>query len=165
MFNNISNRTIGDDSLLEEIGFDDSQSVIGPYEKMNWDGRRLKSISAVLREPTGKAVGVLCINLDVSRFDEAHQLLGMFLNKATLQPQPEALFKEDWQEKINWFVHEHLRQQNQTVERLSRTQKCELVGLLAEQGAFKGKHAHEYVARILRLSRATVYKYLNEHKD
>src|ERR1700758_4187168 len=37
--NNLSKREIGDDSALEEINHAARERVIGPYEKLNWDGR------------------------------------------------------------------------------------------------------------------------------
>ena len=37
--NNISNRQIGEDSNLSDIKFDNSQNIIGPYEKINYDGK------------------------------------------------------------------------------------------------------------------------------
>ncbi len=36
----------------------------------------------------------------------------MFLSVTRLQPQPQQLFKDDRQEKINTFLHEWIRQQN-----------------------------------------------------
>jgi glyoxylase-like metal-dependent hydrolase (beta-lactamase superfamily II) len=69
IFNSFSHRQIGDDSLLNEIEFDTSKNIIGPYEKLNWDGRRLKSISIVIRDLSQVPVGFLCINLDASKFD------------------------------------------------------------------------------------------------
>src|SRR5258708_11731295 len=64
--NPFSPREPGDPSDLKEITFDASARVIGPYEKINWDGRRIKTISVVLRADNGKPVGLLCINADVT---------------------------------------------------------------------------------------------------
>src|ERR1700676_4433315 len=61
-----SPREVGDPSDLKEIKFAADAKVIGPYEKINWDGRRIKSISVVLRDGAGQAVGLLCINADVT---------------------------------------------------------------------------------------------------
>jgi len=48
--NNFSKRDIGDPSNLKEINFVADENVIGPYEKLNFDGRRIKSISIVMRD-------------------------------------------------------------------------------------------------------------------
>jgi D-arginine utilization repressor len=162
IFNSYSHRQVGDDSLLEDIEFDESSAIIGPYEKLNWDGRHLKSISIVIRNSTAVAVGLLCINLDVSKFTELNQWLERFLDQKNLIPQPQELFKDDWQERINVYVHDHLRRQHKTLENLTRADKQELIGILNREGAFKQKNAATYVGKVLGISRATVYKYLSE---
>ena len=54
IFNNLSKRAIGDESLLDELDkLSDSQDVFPPYFKINWDGRKMKSVTAVLK-PSGK---------------------------------------------------------------------------------------------------------------
>jgi len=43
--NNLSKRAIGDDSALEDMLSDDIREVnIGPYEKLNWDGQKIRSL-------------------------------------------------------------------------------------------------------------------------
>lgn len=162
IFNSYSHRQVGDDSLLEDMEFDPSKDIIGPYEKLNWNGRRLKSISVVIRDSQAMAVGLLCINLDVSKFDDLNQVLERFLDQKNLVPQPQALFKDDWQERINIYVHDHLRQQHKTLENLTRADKQALIDVLNREGAFKQKNAATYVGKVLGISRATVYKYLSE---
>ncbi len=62
-----SKRVLGEPSLLDQVSFGPGETTIGPYEKINWDGRRIKSVSVVLTADEGP-VGVLCINVDVSHF-------------------------------------------------------------------------------------------------
>jgi predicted transcriptional regulator YheO len=47
---------------------------------------------------------------------------------------------------------------------LNRDHKRELVLALHAEGAFKGKSAANYVANVLGMGRATVYKHLKELK-
>ncbi|MBZ4231815.1 PAS domain-containing protein, partial [Mycobacterium tuberculosis] len=42
--NNLSKREVGDDSALEEIDHSARERVLGPYEKLNWDGRRMRCV-------------------------------------------------------------------------------------------------------------------------
>ena len=162
LVNNFSKREIGSPTLLEDMEFTPGQWVIGPYEKLNWDGRKLKSISVVLRDDQGIPEGIMCINLDVSMANELHQMLELFLKPNSLIDPPEELFKDDWHEKINIFVHNWLKENARTMGNLTRVEKRRLVMLLYEQGAFRGKQAANYVASVLCLGRATVYKYLKE---
>ena len=58
--NNLSKREIGDDSSLEDMLSEDiSERNIGPYEKLNWDGQKIRSLSSVLRDSEGHPLAVL----------------------------------------------------------------------------------------------------------
>jgi predicted transcriptional regulator YheO len=163
--NNISKREIGDDAALEDmLGEEVDERNIGPYEKLNWDGQKIRSVSSVLRDTRGVPIAVLCINLNISLFESAKQALDLFLSPGKLIPQPDALFRDDWQERINTFLHSWLRQRQLGLNLLTREHKRELVEALHAEGAFKGKSAANYVANVLNMGRATVYKHLKEIK-
>lgn len=158
--NPFSNRELGEPSLLHEIDFRLDDRLLGPYEKLNFDGRRLKSVSAVLRDANDRAVGVLCINLDVTHLQSAIDLLSSMARVPQNDAQPAVLFKEDWHERINKYVYGWTAHRGISVADMTRQQKQQLVLELADDGAFGGKHASAYVSRILQMSRATVYNYL-----
>ncbi|WP_431300698.1 helix-turn-helix transcriptional regulator [Tabrizicola sp. BL-A-41-H6] len=161
--NPFSRREVGEPSLLHEIDFRPDVGLIGPYDKLNFDGRRVKSVSAVLRGWDGVAIGVLCINLDVTQLQAAIDLLGA-LTRVPQTEQPAVLFKEDWHERINQYVHAWTNRQGIAIGDLSRDQKRQLVLELAGDGAFGGKHAAAYISRVLQMSRASVYNYLRAAK-
>lgn len=162
--NNFSKRELGEPSLLNEIDFRPSDLIIGPYEKVNWDGRRIKSVSAVLR--TGnRPSGILCINVDVSHFHAAMQMLNALVSVPQTSEKPALLFKEDWHERINEYIQSWTRERGVNVADMSRVQKQQLVTDLAGDGAFGGRNAAAYISRILGLGRATVYNYLRKKDD
>lgn len=160
--NNFSKREIGDDSILDDITFDDSKNVIGPYEKMNYDGKKLKSVSAILKDESGQAVYLLCMNFDLSILSGLTDAIDVFVGKSSYDKSALALFKEDWQEKINIFIYESLKKQGKTVATIDKEDKKKLIINLNNKGAFKGKNTKEYAAKILKISRASLYNYLNE---
>lgn len=160
IYNPLSRREVGDDSYLDRIDFGE-ETVIGPYDKTNWDGRTMKSINIVIRNESGKAEGFLCVNLDLSIFETANQLLQSFLkNTSELPEKSQRLFKDDLYEKINLFVRTYCQERQVSMEALSRENKREIIHSLAKDGAFNGKNAANYIARVLGISRATVYNYL-----
>lgn len=110
--NNLSKRKPGDDAGLEDFELDGGAGVTGPYEKLNWDGKKMRSVSIAARDEQGKPSYLLCINLSTAMFEDARNALDMFLSVTRLQPQPQQLFKDDWQEKINTFLHDWLRREN-----------------------------------------------------
>ena len=166
IFNPLSRREVGDPSYLDRLDFNDAKPVVGPYEKLNWDGRKLKSVSIVLRNGCNIAEGFICINIDVSHFSSIHALLGQFIgNNALMSDEEQKLFKDDLYEQINYFVQSYCREEQVAVEALSRTNKQSIISKLQSQGAFQGRNAATYVARILGVSRATVYNYLKVDGD
>jgi predicted transcriptional regulator YheO len=163
--NNLSKRAVGDDAALEDmLSGEVDERNIGPYEKLNWDGQKIRSVSTVLRDAKGTPIAVLCLNLNISMFERAKQALDLFLSASKLIPQPDALFRDDWQERINTFLHAWLQQRQLGLNLLTREHKRELVEALHNEGAFKGKSAANYVANVLNMGRATVYKHLKEIK-
>ena len=129
--NPFSRREIGEPSLLHEIDFRPDVALIGPYEKVNFDGRRIKSVSAVLRDRDARAIGVLCINLDVTQLLAAVDLLAALTRVPSGAGQPAVLFQEDWHERINQYVHAWTARKNVSITGLSRAQKRQLFGELA----------------------------------
>ncbi|KZM38904.1 hypothetical protein OA92_02920 [Marinomonas sp. SBI22] len=163
--NNISKRNLGDDAALDEVEFDESENVIGPYEKLNWDGVNIRSTSIVLRDDDNQQIGMLCINMNIASFEAAKTLLDTFLSGAQLVPQPDKLFHDDWQERINSFIHHWLNENRLNMNSLSHKHKRALVEALYDEGAFEGKSTQNYVASVLNMGRATVFKYLREIKQ
>lgn len=160
--NNLSRREVGDDAALEEIERTIDERTVGPYEKLNWDGRKMRCTSSVLFDDAGNAQGVMCINFNIAVFEDMHGMLGMLLKGAGLVEQPAELFRDDWQERINTFMHAWLRERQLALNTLSRQHRRELVAALYAEGAFNGKSATHYIGNVLGLGRATVYKYLKE---
>lgn len=157
----LSRRTPGDPSQLDDMHVDAAQRVIGPYEKTNYDGRRMKCISIVLREGAD-AIGLLCINVDVSRFDQIRRALDGFLGTPPQSDDVRALFVHDWHERINRFITDWCGEQGVAIEQIDRGQRRALIAALIGIGAFEARRAPAYVARILGVSRATVYNVLAE---
>ena len=160
--NNQSKRELGDDSSLDDIEFDPDESVIGPYEKLGWDGRKIRSVSIVVRSDAGEPIGVMCINFHIAGLEQAKQALDLLVSSAVLQVQPEKLFQDDWQERVNIFLNPWLQERRLALSMLTREHKRALIEALHEEGAFKGKSAANYVAKVLSIGRATVFNYLKE---
>lgn len=164
--NNLSKRKVGDDSALDELPSDSlATQSIGPYEKLNWDGQRLRSITSILRDEHGQAVMALCINLNYSVLEQARDALNLFFQSSRIMPQPEALFRDDWQERINTFMHAWLNKNSLGLNSLRREDKRQLVEALYQERAFEGRSAFDYVANVLSMGRATVYKYVKALRE
>ena len=160
--NSYSRRKVGDSSLLDsEPGFGEGMNdVIGPYPKSRWDGQRLKSITAVLRDGRKRAVGLLCINYDVESFSDALQQLERLIGLPAAIEPPSQLMSKDWREAVNSTVGHFLRSRNVTLAGLASQDRDELLETLRAEGLFEIRNAVPYVAEILGVTRATIYNRL-----
>ena len=160
IWNPLSRRTVGDPSLLGEleeltpVGAD----VYGPYPKSLPDGRRLSSVSAVIRDEEGRPEAVLCVNVDRSAFDAAARILAAFAAPVTVQP--ESLFARDWTEQLNEAVATFVRDRGVTLDGLSKQDRLDLVAQLDSTGVFDQRRAVPTVARAMGISRSAVYQLL-----
>jgi D-arginine utilization repressor len=164
VWNPLSRRCPGDASLLGELDRLDpsARDVYGPYEKSLADGRRLSSVSAVLRDARGRPSAVLCVNLDRTPLDQAAALLAGFA--APTEARPEALFEQDWTERVHQIIGSFTRARGRPVERLGREDRLAVLAELDQAGVFAVRRAAPFVAGALRVSRSTVYALLAETK-
>lgn len=161
IWNAFSKRQIGDPSHLgddpELIG---EKDVYGPYEKASPEGGRLKSISAILKDESGRRIGLLCVNFDLAVFDQAVNLLNAFTRAD--QPRPEPIFAQDWREQINLAIRAFLQERGLTLKALDRADRVALMAYLEERNLFATRKAAQHVADALGLSRATIYSLLGD---
>lgn len=160
--NALSPRRIGDPSLLDEIrGLGAEGDIIGPYAKTNPDGRRLKSISTVIRDGEGRPAALLCINLDVDVMSRMAGLLQAFLALPNSAERPAVLFSADWRESVNETVGGFLKERNVSISGLGREGEDALLARLNRDGVFGYRNAAPYIAEVFGWSRAKLYNRLN----
>jgi predicted transcriptional regulator YheO len=160
IWNPLSGREPGDPSLLGELDelSATGTDVYGPYPKTASDGRRLSSVSAVIRDDDGKPAYVFCVNVDRTAFEAASRLLAAFA--APVVGQPRVLFEHDWSESLNEIVAGYVQERGLTVERLSRTDRLEVLGRLDAAGVLSQRRSVPAVARALGVSRSALYQLL-----
>ena len=117
--NNLSKRELGDESALEEIDHVAQPGTIGPYEKINWDGRRMRCVSTVLFDDAGVASGMMCVNYNIAVFEEVKHVIDLVISGVGVVKQPEELFKDDWQDRINTFLHAWLQERQLALNSLT----------------------------------------------
>ncbi|WP_328807957.1 helix-turn-helix transcriptional regulator [Nonomuraea antri] len=165
VWNPLSRRSVGDPSLLGELDRLDptGEDVYGPYEKSLADGRRLSSVSALLRDADGEPSAVLCVNLDRTPMEQAAAVLSAFA--APTQPRPEPLFEQDWTERMRQIIGSFVRERGTPVDRLTREDRLAVLAELDRAGILAVRRAAPAVAAALKTSRSTLYALLAELRN
>jgi len=162
IYHNISQRKVGEASPLQElkVNTEDFPDYFTPYYKQNWDGRSLKCTSITMRNKKGKPIGLICLNIDTSYFQEGFQLLKTFLKVKEEAENPIEIFGSQCEEQAKGVIDQFLDERDLSLKHLNRNQKRELVQQLYQKGIFNFKNAVPYIAKKLNITRASVYNYI-----
>jgi D-arginine utilization repressor len=163
IWNAFSERKAGDYSHLDDSpDLFEKNLVYGPYPKDLRDGRRTKSITAILNDSDGRQIGYFCINLNVTMLDAAAEMLGQFISSKTERPEP--TYHNDIQEHINYLLRAYIKERNKTLDALTRDERAELVAAIEAGGVFQARNSVALVAKTLSVSRASIYNLLAHAK-
>ncbi|PCJ47116.1 MAG: hypothetical protein COA74_12130 [Gammaproteobacteria bacterium] len=156
-----SNREVGDASLVDikALTFSKEGDVIGPYVQENWDGEMLRSMSVILYSDDAEPIGLLCVNTKTATLSAAANLLAS-LTEINTMPKPQALFNLDWRQTINKTVSETLASRCVALVAAKRSDKIAILTALETANIFDIRGSHQYVIKILGMSRASFYKLL-----
>jgi predicted transcriptional regulator YheO len=150
----------GDPSHLKLTSDDlvNEGAVIGPYQKVGDRGQSLRSVTAVLSDGDGVAVGLMCINLDYSQQEAALEILEKLVKPATAQSHPEILFRNDWRYQVRQEI-QRFQEENHLTEKELRgaANRRKVLARLDQKGLFYARKSMEQIAGFLGVSRATVY--------
>jgi len=149
-------------SLLKIARGDIGKDIMN-YSGKSTDGRVLKSSTMFIHDDDGEVVGCFCINFDMTELVVAKNVM-----EEIMRTDKKSGDKSDSENanKINDvltdIVLNTIEEAGKPVAYLSKEEKVEIVKKLDEQGAFLIKGAIDYVAKVLCVSRYTIYNYLDE---
>lgn len=131
------------------------------YRTETPNGKTLKSSSTFIINEEGEAIGAFCINWDVTALNTAQQILDSMTQLSTDTPVNE-LFVEDAAEIIERSVEAYVVDTGKPLSMMNKADKVELVHFLDQKGLFQLQRAVPIMADLLKVSRQTVYNYLEE---
>lgn len=126
------------------------------------NGKKIKSSSALIRNPEGEVLGMLCINYDLTlSYLIKEEVIG-FLPAFTQDERhtEDDIPNQDVMTIIDELIDNIIR--NRDVGNLKRKDNIELIRFMYEKGVFLVKGAIDKVAESLDLSKVTIYSYLDE---
>lgn len=168
--NSITGREVGgpaSDLGLEILQSGWSEHLIG-YRSELEDGRVLRSSSLFVKDAQGRAVAALCINTDVTSLDKAKETLQELTELRTLSELTQAFAarEENFPRNIDDLAKSVLRdaiaQSGISVDLMKKRHKIGVVAELQRRGFFTIRDSVDIAAEALKISRYSVYNYLNE---
>jgi len=166
----LTGRDVGDGAtdlgLRRLRGKEVPDKMIG-YANQTPDGTKMKSSSLAIRDDEGALVGALCLNLDISYFEQ----YGKFIERLISTHESEHLDDgEDFgattpREDIKDAIDQVRISKGWMGQSLSNDQKRTIVEHLYRQGHFKKRGAVTIMAEQLGLTRPSIYNYKNDYVD
>jgi predicted transcriptional regulator YheO len=177
--NRISGRQVG--GPLTDLGLKILKE--GTYEKEDYllnypsktrDGKPLRSSTFFIKDSDGRLLGMLCINIDLTAAFSAKNFIESYITGTRTEasgmdlPAPDPRphhspehFSSSIEELVNTIIEKTINGLNLPPERLSPEEKMDIVRQLNEKGVFLLKGAVSEVAKHLRVSENTIYRYLS----
>jgi len=164
----LTGREVGDgatDLGLRRLRGEDLPDEMIGYANEIPDGPKMKSSSLAIRDDEGELIGALCLNLDISYFEQ----YGKFIERLISTHESEHLDDgEDFgattpREDIQDAVDQVRISKGWMGQSLSNDQKRAIVEHLYRQGHFKKRGAVTIMADLLGLTRPSIYNYKNDY--
>ena len=170
--NHISGRKIGDsltDLALNVLKDEENLecNYLANYDGKTYDGKELRSSTYFIRDEKEKVIAMLCINIDLSRYIEARDLLNTMIGKRNdiEENNTDKNFAENFtssiEELIDSMIENSIGSKSIPPSRMTAEEKKEITKKLDKRGVFLLKNSVSKVAKKLQTSEATVYRYLN----
>lgn len=139
--------------------------VVGSYYSKTRDGKVLKSVTTLIRNFSGRPIGFICINLNLSA--PCVEFFPQFVPESEGIAAPvdnQENFVMNTEELIHKYLDDAFEEINQRREISSLSKNKLIVAELFSKGAFDIKGSIDLVAKELGVSRYTVYNYIREAK-
>ncbi len=135
------------------------------YPNRTSDGKVLRSSTIFVRDERREVIGCLCINFDITRWVVAKHVVEGYCRTEPLDDKTHETFTQDIEALLRSNIEDVIRQEGMPVAMMKKEDKLKVVKSLDERGVFLIKGAVEAVANVLRVSRYTIYNYLDETRN
>ncbi|MBB3111212.1 putative transcriptional regulator YheO [Paenibacillus phyllosphaerae] len=162
----ITGRKVGDPGTnlgLEILSGQVEDGTRSGYVTQTKDGRLLRSTSLYMKDKSGKTIGSLCINFDITELSIAEKTL-QSLTFGGGSPVVRESFVTNVNELLDALLQEAQEAVGRPVAAMTKEDKIQFIRTLDAKGAFLVKKAGERVCVYLNISKFTLYSYLEEGK-
>lgn len=176
-----SGRQVGDGStdlvlkLIQDKRYQHTD-YLANYQAKGPKGQTYRSSTYYIKDEHGALIGLMCLNIDISHLDVAASWIQDLLNgggaltTAPQQPQLDSKPTTEYlqgnvDDMLSHIIESVVSQSEIPMERLSPSEKMEMVKQLNDQGVFLLKGGVMQVAKAFNLSEPTIYRYLQKIKE
>jgi predicted transcriptional regulator YheO len=161
----VTGREVGgslDALALEKLRSATAKDLIN-YRTVTPDGKILRSSSIHLVDEKGRPYGALCINVDITPLVKFDQFI-----QEVIVPQDAGVqehFENNIDDVLEMLIRQAIESRGRRVAELKREDKIAIISRLDARGAFLVRYSVERVAKLLNLSKYTIYNYLDRLKS
>lgn len=149
---------------------------ISNYKGNSKNNQTFRSSSYFIKDEHNNIIGMLCVNIDISNMIKARDLLdSMIMSNTNISddaekshPNLELDISENLEENLDSLLSSLitgvLLEYEVSPKRMSPDEKMEVIKKLNDKGVFLLKGGVSEVAKYLKASEATIYRYLNKVK-
>lgn len=157
--NNLSGREVG--GAMTELGRQRVSDRAFPELVANYpnrfpDGRQAKSTSIGIRDRQGNYVAALCLNVDLTVFQNLQNVLARF-GTTTIAPAVDESLAPVGAQSLRDYIDEFAARRSTTPRALKTDERRSLLRELKENGLLEVRRAIDTVAQHLGVSRTTLY--------
>ena len=175
----VSGRSVGGpltDLVLKVMkdGLKGNRPFISNYNARLKNNATCRSGSYFIKDAKDKIIGVLCVNLDISKLMETRKFIDEMIGAQepvvpAASPIAETIdvfenLPESIDDVLNAIIDKVLKEIPVSPERMSVEEKIDVVKRSNEHGLFLLKGGLSELAKRMQLSEATIYRYLNKVK-
>ncbi len=160
----VTGRKVGDpatDYLLRQLQTHGAGNPV-PYETSLPSGRRMRSITTVVDDPAGNQVAAVCLNTDVTAWSFVKDVADSIVASDTPTTEVTETFAHDVDELGQQLLGRAILATGVPVDLMHKRHKVAVVKDLRDSGFFTLKESVDTAAKALRVTRFSIYNYLNE---
>lgn len=151
--------------ILNDVRYSDQDYLVN-YKGVSINGETLKSSTYFIRDNKRKLIGMLCVNIDIKKMVAFRDHFDSFLH--FLQEEKDEPTTEKFTHSIDELTFDSIENEIERTgippERMSKDEKLLIVKKLNESGVFILKGAVNQTASRLKVSEATLYRYISTIK-
>ena len=167
----VTGRNVGDCGT--NLGLEVLRGTVRNGDKYNYmtqtrDGKVLRSSSIYIYDDEGQAIGALCMNWDITEYINAGKALQQITDASgdtEAEPEVKEVISSNVSDILDAMIHDSLMYVGKPVDKMSKEDKMKGLKYLDEKGAFLIKKSGEKVMEFYKISKYTLYNYLEQSQN